>query len=88
MSLLIRSVDGEPLIEGTAEQVEQFSTALLDARGHTDWLEVHDGKICIYDGRRTVIYRITDWPESGAIDDNTWVTAELVSDTTPEGRDA
>lgn len=84
MSLMIRSVNGEPVIEGIAQQVEQFSTALLDARGHTDWLEVHDGRICIYDNRRTVVYRITEWPTSAAIDDNTFVTAVLVSDTTPE----
>ena len=81
MSLLIRSVDGEPVIEGVAEPVEQYSTALLDARGHTDWLEIHDGKICIYDHQRTVIYRITEEPASQAIDDDTFVTAELVSDS-------
>jgi hypothetical protein len=81
MSLLIRSVNGEPVIEGVAERVERFSTALLDARGHGEWLEVNDGRIVIADGRRTVIYRITEWPSSKAIDDYTFVTAELVSDT-------
>lgn len=84
MSLLIRSVDGEPLIQGVAEHVEQFSTALLDAARHTRWLEVDRDRIIMRDRRhREIVYRITTWT-SGPVDDATFVTAELISDTTPE----
>lgn len=83
MSLLVKSVNGEPVIEGTAERVEHFSTALLAAAVHTDWLRVDNGRIVLSDGTRTVTYSMLLVADGLPVNDNTFVAAQLVSDVNP-----
>lgn len=79
MSLLVRSVDGEPVIEGTIEPVERFPLAVLlkpDPRFLT--FDGDEGLITIRDSRgRVVVYRVLFADPAAA-------TAELVSDTAQE----